>query len=168
MNDTVSTRLKLPTWPPTAVFRAIVHRLKADPVLQRVIPPGSWLTWDGDPRANHPLPKTSPAIRLTPTTGANAWWSPQAQVGPLLIAVELSVSTSCVDDVMNLWGAIVRAIYTGDVPGEAAFSVVLQGLGAHTGMITFSLPAFDHSPEADGAGMFVATGQMKLDIRINT
>jgi hypothetical protein len=168
MNYQVSPKLKLPAWPPTSVFRAIVGKLKRDPTLQRLIPASSWLTWDGDPQAARPIPKTSPAIRLTPTCGPNVWWSPETQRGPLLIAVELSVSTTCVDDIMNLWGAIVRAIYTGDVPTDAAFSVALQQAGAHTGMISFSLPAFDPSPETDGDGCFHAIGQIKIEVRINT
>ena len=166
MNLQVNTSLKLPTAPTTAVYRLICQQLKADPTLSRIIGPDNWQTWDGDPRSKKPLAKRGPAIELTPTMGQNVWWTPTTQRGPLIIRVEMSISTQAVDDVMNLWNAMVQAIYPQDVNQRNTLNQARISAGAMTGLVSLSLPAFDPGPEENGDGTFHALGQMMIDVRL--
>ena len=67
------------------------------------------------------------------------------------------------DDTLNLWWAIVKAIYPG---GAATLATVqaLQQAGANSGLAEFSQPAFDDEPD----GVFqAAMGQIKIDVRLD-
>jgi hypothetical protein len=86
---------------------------------------------------------------------------------PLFLNFDLSVTTSCSLDVLNLWGAIRKAIFTCDFTNDSEFRAYLQTLGAHSGVITFSQAAYDPRPQ-DDATIFRATAQIKIDVRLNT
>jgi hypothetical protein len=161
--------LKLPTVPESAVFQAIVTRLTRDPTLSRIFGPESWHLFSGDAGASGrpPARTAGPEVWIFPSAGASTYWSPGSQVVPLFLNFDLSVPSTCSLDVLNLWGAIRKAIFTCDFANDSDFRTSLQALGAHSGVITFSQAAYDPNPEDDGT-IFRARGQIKIDIRLNT
>jgi hypothetical protein len=154
--------LDLNTAPRTAVYRKVVQLIRNDATIGRVLRPTSIRAWDGLPQDGIPFAAdVAPCIRLTPTAAADNWWSPGSQRGPLFINCEILVKGTCVDDVMNLWWAIVRAIYPAAQSSTNANVLALQQAGAYTGLAEFSLPAFDADPENL---LFYAAGQIKIDV----
>jgi hypothetical protein len=156
--------LPLPKSPRTNVFRAIVKILQCDLVLRNIFRPGSFRSWSGAPHDELEFTfAIAPAIRLTPANGPEQFWSPNAQVGDLLVNCEMLVAGSNVDDVQNLWWAIEKAIYPADQTKAMANAAALQTAGAHSGLSLFSQPAYDPEP-ADK--FFAATGQIKIAVRL--
>ena len=154
--------LNLPQSPRTAVFRAIDSILRHDPVLQRSIRPQSFRSWSGSTYDSVDFTLAmAPCIRLTPTHGAEVWKFPDAFVGPLFVKVEMLVAGYDVDDVMNLWWAIEKALYPSDFTAKSANISALQAAGAYTGLAEFTQPAFDDSPSDK---FFAAYGQIKIDV----
>ncbi len=159
--------LPLKTAPRTSVFRALLGVIGCDPTLRRIFgKPGSLRVWDGstEDAADFALVQ-APAARFTPMSGGvDDWFSPEMQFGDLVVGVELLVRGTNVDDVMNLWWAIQRAIYPETPDGPLAIANKLMAAGATTGMVTFIEPAFD--PDAARSnGYFLAYGRMKVEIR---
>ena len=154
--------LDINTSPRTSVFRKIVGYIRNDPTIRRIVRPTSIRAWDGLPQDAQPFaPEITPAIRLTPTAAADTWWTPGATRGPLFINVEMLVKGTNVDDVMDLWWAIVRAIYPAAQSDTNANVLALQKAGAYSGLAEFSLPAFDADPDNF---VFFAVGQIKIDV----
>ena len=154
--------LDLNTSPRTSVFRKLVGLVENDATIKRTIRPASLRSWKGSPQDGLPFaPDIAPAVRFTPIGGADAWWSPGATRGPLLIQVEMLVKGTAVDDVLNLWWAIVRAIYPAPPAQTNANVLALQQAGAYSGLAEFTLPASDPDPENL---VFWAAGQIKIDV----
>lgn len=159
-------RLKLPTAATTAIFRRIERQLRNDKALGRVV--NSWTTWEGCPSDRVPnATGSAPLITLTPQAEAENWWAPSTQKGTLLVRVDMLVTGTCVDDVLNLWWAIQRACYPSDSTERLGFQGDLQAAGAHTGLIRFSQPAFDSDPAAGEDGQFLARGELAVEFRFD-
>jgi hypothetical protein len=97
---------------------------------------------------------------------ANAWFSPDAMLGPLLILCETMTRGICIDDPLNLWTVIERALYpTGDFDRRNVLQQRLRDAGAETGLCEFTQPAIISQPaEADESGVFLGTGQIRINI----
>ena len=155
----------LPDCPAVSAYRFIVGRLRDDPTLQGV--GVEWFTWDGDPQAS--MPETvgdSPAIRITPGFGGTAFFATSNQAGPMTIKVEMLVPGLLPDNAMNLWAAMAAALFPADNTAYNSVINTLQPLGSQTGQVKFSQPAYDPAPDADGDGMWKATGLMQIDVRL--
>ena len=154
--------LNLPTSPRTSVFRALDKILRNDPVLQRTVRPQAFRSWSGNSYDSVDFTLAmAPCLRLTPSNGPEVWKFPDAFVGPLFIKVEMLVAGYDVDDVLNLWWAIEKALYPSDNVAKSANISTLQAAGAYTGLAEFTQPAFDDSPENK---FFAAYGQIKIDV----
>lgn len=155
--------LDLNTAPRTSVFRKLVSLIKNDATIKRVLSkPVNLRVWDGGTSDTEPFgPAFAPCVRLTPTSGADSWWSPGATRGPLFIQVEMIVQGTNADDMMNLWWAIVRAIYPAAQSSTNANIQALQQAGAYTGMAEFTLPAMEADPKNS---YFAAQGQIKIEV----
>lgn len=156
--------LDIPTAPRTAVFRALDQIVRADPTINGVF--GNRIrSWTGDElRDAKPFTTTeAPALRLTPVgMGQDEWYSPDEQFGELGIEVEIFLRGTLIDDLMNVWWAVQRAIYP--VTGAQPNANLLNAAGATTGMVTFADPAFDRQM-AEQSGYMRGIGSMKVEIR---
>lgn len=153
-------KLDLNTAPRTAVFRKLVSIIRNDATIRRIIRPTAIRAWDGLPQDSAEFSiAIAPAIRLTPITGPDVFWSPGAMRGDLFVNVEMLVMGTCVDDPTNLWWAICRAIYPAAQSQANANVLALQQAGAYDGLVTFTSPAFDPDPKDN---FFYAQGQMKV------
>lgn len=151
----------------TAVFRRIIQQVENNATIKRVVGLPNVRSWKGVPAdKTAPVPTSSaPVLRFTPQPQNVEWYSPDLQDGTLAVLVELAVQSLCIDDVTDLWDIVVAALQPGGpaVPSTGiSFSQDLIGLGAETGEIVFSDPAFDPRPEASDEGVFFAAGHFRL------
>jgi hypothetical protein len=158
--------LDLNTSPKVSVYRTLIRIIRNDPTIKRIISrPGSFRDWSSKPQDSEPFNiNLAPALRFTPTQGPEDWQFPCGMVGTLYIDVDMLINGNDVDDVMNLWFAIERAIYPLNSTTQLANISALQVAGANTGYALFSQPAFDPSPEN---AFFAARGQIKIDVRLD-
>lgn len=103
----------------TIVYEMIVAWLKADPVLSVTVDPYSWTTYIDDDAAIGNVPndhRSLPAIQLTPYgTRAPALPTTQTLQGtPFWIQATVVVAGHDARDLLNFWGALEAAIFTGD------------------------------------------------------
>lgn len=167
-SNTMASTPKYPKLKPdvtTVLFRAIEARLKADPVLHGVV--RNWRSWEGQNAAFDRLVPTisqMPVVRLSAHTGPEKWFSPETQIGVLVVQIEVWLEGTCEDDVHNFWGAIRRAFYNpSDHPGWTAYVNTLQSLGAHKGAVLMQRPLVTNRGADDGH--WEAVGQVSLDYR---
>jgi hypothetical protein len=159
--------LKTPTSVWTRVFRRIVQQLENDPNIRRVVGPDNLRSWKGVPGDKAPFEPTStaPVVRLTPQPQNVDWYSPDTQAGQLFVQVELGVQGLCIDDIADLWDIFVNAIRPGALNLIGGpFAQDLVDLGAETGEIVFSDPAFSPQPFAETEGNFFAAGHFRLKL----
>jgi hypothetical protein len=146
----------------TKVFRRIVQQVETDADIRRVVGVENVRSWKGVPGDKMPFAPTdkAPVIRLTPQPRNVNWYSPDSQIGTLFVVVELAVQSLSIDDVIDLYDLVVQCLR----PGNGTFWQDLVALGAETGEIVFSDPAFDAQPGAKPEGAFFAVGQMQLRV----
>jgi len=155
-------KLDLNTAPRTSVFRAVVRLIRNDATIKRIVRPTSIRAWEGLPQDAAPFnTEIAPAIRFTPITGPDTFWSPGSMKGDLFLQVEMLVMGTNVDDLLNLWWAICRAIYPAAQSSINANVQALQQAGAYDGLVTFTAPAFDPEPKDN---FFYGTGQMRIAV----
>lgn len=155
----------LPRGNRSRVFRRICQQLMTDPVLANVVK--AWDTYAGDSADQMPGSiMECPYIKLLPRIGMSGWYSPDAQMGPLEIRVQVGIDGLDVADCTDLWDAFERAIYPYDHrPKQLAFEADLVALGAETGQIEFSQPAtVAQLPDANTDLQFTLLGMMRLNI----
>jgi hypothetical protein len=165
---TTNKSLDLEDGPRTRVFRQLEQILRNDATLRRVIGK-NWKTFSGDPGDAIPFPVAAcPWIVMSRIPGAENFWSPDAMTGELSILLAIGIKGFCEDDADNLYTAIQRAIYpVGDQSAKLANVQLLQKAGAHTGIVTFTQPAFDPR-SLDGQacdGTIQARGRLTITVR---
>lgn len=141
-------RLNLPTAEYTAVFRAMVHILRADPIVAKTVK--TIMAWEGKPTDAQTLAEgMAPVIRITPTGGPEEWHCPQSMKGPLYLNLEILVSGYDAADLMNLWRAVAAAYYDPQATTFAQIQATLREAGAYPPSPMFTAPAFDAKPESN-------------------
>lgn len=159
--------LKLPADVTTRLFRLIETQIRTNDVLAGCVK--TWQTWLGEP--GDKLPPTigaTPWLCLTPAPSGESWFSPEAQIGILQVRIDAYVRGTCVDDVLNLWGAIRTALspYARTaVDGGPCFGKKLTDAGAHKGVVLMTHPLVDPAPDPGGDGAFKATGMISVEYR---
>lgn len=152
--------IKGPTSVYSQVFRRIVKQLETDSRFRSAV--GDLRSWRGQPNDAAPLTPSAgrPIVRLTPRPQQGAWYSPDTQVVSLIIHVEFAIASYAVEDVLDLWDLLEAALR----PGVGTLAQDLVALGAETGEILFSDPAYDHKREEKAQAYWDAIGQFKLDV----
>lgn len=153
----------------TIVYQMVVAAIKADPVMAATVGSASWTTYTEDAciiRNNAIENNGFPCICMLPFSGPI---SPEANViqnADLGIAVTVSVAGHDVRDLMNLWAALSRAIFTGDGTKTLANSIraALKAAGdaqsANVGSLqTFYLGLSAINPSTDSQGSKFCTAE---------
>lgn len=153
----------LPPATPAVLFRIVERALKTDPILSNVV--RTWRSWEGDPKDVEPPAKgNAPWVRMTPRISAENWWAQSTQKGTLFIDFDLWLDGTCIDDLLNLWWAMQRAIYSPDAATRNALQTRLNSKGAWPGTIAFG-PA-QLGPGSDDSHM-ESSASMYLDFRFD-
>jgi len=155
--------LDLPTSPRAAVFRAMETIVRGNSVFQRIVKPGNFRTWQGDPNDIKPFTlQEAPCMRWTPMNTGEEFKTPDTMAGDLLINCEVLTRGACCDDMTNFWWMLTRCFYPSTPATRQANIITLQAAGARSGLVLFSQPAFDPGP--DGV-FFAGQGQIKIEIQ---
>ena len=151
---------------PTTLYRITESILRDDPTLRAVVK--AWQTWEGKPEDRTPPGSTRlPWVELTPRPTSERWYSPESQTGTLLIQIRARVEATCIDDVMNLWGAIRRALNGGgDNARRCDINARLQAAGAWKGFYLFTDPLYDTSADPGDEAAFEAVGAVQIEYRV--
>lgn len=145
------------------VFRVITTRCKNDLEIQRAVGSGLRI-WDNNPLDKTPFIPTDAntvQVRLTPLPRNVQWWSPDSQLGQLVVKTEIAVQSLDITDYMDVWDLVVNTMR----PSDQDLKRALVAAGAHTGECLFGDPAVDTNPDMVALGYFIATGNFQLDIR---
>ena len=155
--------LDLPVSPRAGVFRAMETIVRQNPVFGRIVKPGNFRTWQGDPNDVKPFTVAeAPCIRWTPMNTGETFRTPDTMAGDLLINCEVIIRGSCCDDLTNFWWMLTRCFYPASLSTRQANVLALQNAGARSGLVLFSQPAYD--PDPDGV-FFAGQGQLKIEIQ---
>jgi hypothetical protein len=166
-------KLPLPDSPRLVAFRAVEAILRASPDLVAAIAADQWGTFDGDAFEIMEFGTgTEPAVMLSIAESDGQWWSPDTIESTLTIDVAFSIPSLLLDDVENLWWAVVRAFYPAnpqlaDPSPSDRIQSTLRAAGATTGLVMFSkMSTARVAPDDDADGRFLAYGQLTLDVNM--
>ena len=96
--------LDLPTSPRAAVFRAMETIVRANSIFQRIVKPGNFRTWQGDPNDIKPFTlQEAPCMRWTPMNTGEEFKTPDTMIGDLLINCEVLIKGTNCSDLTNFW-----------------------------------------------------------------
>lgn len=155
--------LDLPQAPRDAVYRAMETIVRQNTTFQRIVRPSSFRTWNGKPDdAKEFTFSIAPALRWTPMNTGEDFKTPDTMCGDLLIHCEILLPGTNVSDLTNFWWMLARCFYPSDLTGRQTNILTLQNAGARSGLVVFSQPAFDPSPD----GVWLAgQGQLKITVQ---
>jgi hypothetical protein len=169
MSTPQNPRLKIPQSRHTTAFREIEQVLRSNPTLSKVVK--TWKTWRGTANSNDRAGISVgllPWVKLTPNVGPQSWATNRQQESQLNVQVEIATDGTCVDDPLDLWDAMRRALFPVDNDEGATMRQRLKDAGAHSGVVTLSQVPYDPTPEAEASDILVARGTITLNVRVDT
>jgi hypothetical protein len=142
--------------------------VRQNATFQRIVKPTSFRTWRGNPEdAKEFTFEIAPAMRWTPRNTGEQFRTPDTMSGDLLIDCDILLPGTNVTNLTNFWWMIAQCFYPpSSAPGITRNQIiqVLQTTGARSGLVLFSQPAFDPSPD----GVWLAgKGQIKIEISLH-
>ncbi len=158
-------KLDLPDSEETIAFRAVERILRNDPTLKRTL--RHFHAWRGEQDdVLFPSPATCPELTIAPRPQASAWEAEGLHKMPFTIGFTLSVNGTNVDQLMNLWGAVRRALWPRDPVQMAAVRQIV--VDAHITRPTLTLSGFGVQLQDRGARVLIAQGQLNVLLLVST
>jgi hypothetical protein len=153
--------LDLPDYAPTKLFRAVVAKLRAHDDLARVV--RTWHAMEGLPADAQPATLSQlPWIKLYYGAQPAVPVTISSTQSPMTIVMELIVAGTDQDDLVNLWGAVMRALF----PGDGAMGAILRNNG---GMENLQLTMPGLAPASvEGQSALHGTGTLTIFFRAFT
>jgi hypothetical protein len=152
----------LPDCAHTIVYQMVVAAIKADPVMAATVSATSWTTYLDEPSVvrNVAIDNNGyPCVRMMPFGGPVGPEANVIQNADLGIAITVTTAGHDVRDIMNLWGALSRSVFTGDGAKtlansiRAALAAAGQAQNANIGSLqSFYLGLSGIGPSTDSAG----------------
>ncbi len=151
----------------TIAFKAIDLILKSDPTIRRVVGI-NYNSWTGDARdIMPPAPSLCPFLQIAPTPAKSSRWETEGQQRmPITIGITVAVIGTDVRQLMNLWGAVRRALFPIDPTARDANRVAAQN--ARITKPTLALQGYGVSLPKSGDRMLIAQGQLQLVLLVDT
>ena len=158
-------KLALPDVEETIAFRCIDSILRNDPILKRVV--RDYNAWTGDASdVFSPTPATCPNLQLA-TRATGAKWETEGQHAmPFTIAITVAVNGSNLDQLLNFWGHVRRALWPKDLDRMNAIRAKIAAAGITKG--TMAMNATGFQMQKDGARLLIAQGSLNLFLLIDT
>jgi hypothetical protein len=148
--------------PHRTVFRLFESTLKADETLRRIFK--TWRSWEGIPEDRLEVDVSQcPAIRLTAVEGPDARFGPEGFRGDLRVTIEIAVPGTDLDDLMDVYWAVRRAIYPTDQAARQAISKALVDAGSYTGEPVFDQAYYAAATDKD-YGFLAGVGSCTIDL----
>ena len=168
----------LPDSARTIVYEMVVAALKADVTLSATIAAPQWTTYleaDGSNRNTAIEANAYPAIHLLPFGMGASSETQVRQDAPFGIAATITTAGHDIRDILNLWGAVEAALFTGDGGKalnngiRAALATAGQARGRFVGsMSTIRLlsPAIAPSMDSNGSKFMTAAGSILVELQV--
>lgn len=152
--------LALPKSPHRLLYRELVRVWRADKDLADAVK--TWFVWDGSVADRVPFGLSlCPSVAALPGRGSDRYYGPSGFDGTLTVDLTIVVAGTNVDDLLDLYHALQRALWPSDPATRAAIREGLRALGAVTGEAEFIQPKL--APSFDDAGPYVlGLGQARL------
>ncbi len=158
-------KLGLPDAAETIAFRAVEKVLRNDPTLRTVL--RHFHAWRGEADdILPPTPSTCPHLDIAPRPAASAWEAEGMHRMPFTVGFTLAVNGTRVDELMNLWGAIRRALWPADPAAMQRVREIVTG--ANITKPTLTLSGFGVQLQDKGARVLIAQGQLTVLLLIST
>ncbi len=166
--------LNLPDSPRKIVFRTLVGIFQGDPDLRRAIRPASWTVWKGESTETTPQVSQSrcPVAQLLPVALPATAETEAAQNSPFGISLYVATWGTNLDDLLDLWSAFERSIFSGDGsrPATDAIRAALLAspgcAGASIQTIRLGIPAIQPVMEDTEFKYMVATGTIFIQMLV--
>jgi hypothetical protein len=158
-------KLALPDVEETIAFRAVDSILRGDPTLQRVV--RQFNSFNGESADTFgPTPATCPYLQLSPRPSASKWEAEGMHNMPFSVVIAAAVNGSDVDQLMNFWGHIRRALW----PADPARNLAIQTLVAKARITrpTMTMQGYGSQLQKDGGRLLVAQGSLNVLLLIDT
>ena len=148
----------------TTVFRQVERTLRASPYLSRAV--GAWRTYaDRDPSSGKPAVANQLTIELFPYVESQEWESPDSHTVWLAVAVRMTFDGKSADDYLDVWTAVLRAVYPPDQADRLALQETLRGAGAVTGEPQIQWPT--PTPAQAGSSLtYDFEGHVRYQVRL--
>lgn len=158
-------KLPLPDVEETIAFRAVDSLLRGDPMLQRVTKSYNSFTGASDDVFG-PSPSSCPYLQLAPKPMASRWETEGMHGMPFAIVISAAVNGSNVDQLMNYWGWIRRALWPADPERIEARNELI----ARTKIVrpTLTMQGYGSQLQKDGGRILVGIGTLNLLLLIDT
>lgn len=153
--------LNLPDCEPTAVWRLVKDRLRADAALSAA--GVELLFFDGTREATADDFAGGPRLVFLATLGQMAWFAEGSFSGALVVAYKAVLDGLDDEDALNLFGALRSALYPAG--GGDDFRAALVDAGAVTGDVEFPAPVnLPPLSSAGKAGVLVPDGRFVVAV----
>jgi hypothetical protein len=158
----------------TLAYYRVVQALKLDPTLSKTIAPGGWRTYtDEDSNDVGPGADALPALETLPFAAGASPLTITSQVAPLGIAISIATEGNDVRDLLNLWGAVHKALFPGDGSDplrttiRADFQAAVPPIGAQIASVFLSSPAITPSAAGLQKQIMSASGTITLNMTVS-
>lgn len=154
---------KFPKSPWSRAFEDFCRVLQTDPLLKSVIK--TWQVWDGrrDPQTA-PTAASLPRCEIRLAPASSGWETEGQHAAPLSVDVELIVPSLDARDLLDLWWAVVKAVYPDDSGRRA--EVARMETEAKV-QLTMTQHLTQWEPVA-GLTALVGSGQFLMDLYVST
>jgi hypothetical protein len=164
-------QLQIPESVEAAAFRAVEMIFKNDPVLGPLV--RFFSAWrDEDNDIVDAEWNICPYLRISPTPIESDWVTEGQHSGGFQLRCEMAVQGTNVNNIMNYWAVIRRAIWPVDVPTQQAIALKIRG--AHQDIEGVTKPRIQMSgfsvspPDEMGRRMLTAAGVIFFPMLIRT
>lgn len=163
----MTPRLSLEDSVETKLYRAFVGVVKADPVVSKVVK--TFRDWSDSGTDRVPIGATGqmPSVEFWPSGSRENYATPDTMLAEFYVDVTVQVQGLLIDNALNLWGAILRAVRPKDQAAALAMNRRFKDAGAETGVVKVTRPAFAAIPpptkeQPNNTGSFEASGQFAI------
>lgn len=147
----------------TAVFRKVEAALKASDTLKGAVI--GWRAWKArDGVSGTEPPKGKFTVELFPFIESQTWESPSSHSVLLAIEVRLTFDSKDAGDYLDVWTAVIQAVYPTDQAARLALQQTLREAGCVTGEPEIQWPT--PVPEMVAMdGRFEVAGHVRFEVR---
>lgn len=158
-------KLPLDDAPETVAFSAIVKVLQMDKTLKRINT--KWGVWDGSSDDLREISASMcPYIELSPSPSETRWSEADQHRSTFDVDILLTVEGTCAADLLNLWGAVRRALFP--LPGSAERDAVEAFLDTKCSTMTITGQPFQVVPVPGAVRMLQGEGTLRVLMNVNT
>lgn len=158
-------KLPLPDSEETIAFRAIDKVLKHDIVLKSIVK--TYNSYTGDPLdIITPTAAMTPYVQIAPKPMSGRWESEGQHRLPFAVLITCAVDGTNVDQLMNLFGCVRRALWPKDPAKMASVRAILAHAGITKGTLTMG--GYGVIPVEKGSHVIGGQGHLELLLLVST